>query len=102
MTAVVVDCVRDEQALLELRASWNELASRCAHDSVFLRHEWFDASWQWLRNEPDGVQLAVLCVRADERLIGICPLLLRKRRVHSFTARTLEFLSVPDAQLTNL
>lgn len=90
--------VTEYAALLELRDAWNFLA---AERSVFLRHEWFDAAWQWRKGE-DSTRLLVLCVHGKTGVIGILPLLRRTERVLGMSRRVLEFLAVPDNQLCDL
>lgn len=90
--------VRDYPTFLALRAEWNLLAGR---RSVFLRHEWFDAAWQWRRLSQD-IQLAIVCVRREDRLVGICPLLIRSEGGVPLSRRAIEFLTVPDNQFCDL
>jgi hypothetical protein len=90
--------VVDDAALLELHDEWNALA---AERSVFLRHEWFEAAWQWRKLES-ATHLAILCVRRGERLVGVLPLLNRTERIAGVLRRALEFLTVPDNQLCDI
>ncbi len=91
---VAVDLVADYPDFLALRDDWNILA---ADRSVFLRHEWFDAAWQW-RKQESATRLAVLCVRRGPLLVGILPMLGRIERTGGMVRRVLEFLTVPDNQ----
>lgn len=83
---------------LDLRDAWTRLS---AERSVFLRHEWFDAAWQWRQSE-DTTRLAVVCVHDKTGLIGILPLLQRAERLGGMPRRVLEFLTVPDNQLCDM
>jgi CelD/BcsL family acetyltransferase involved in cellulose biosynthesis len=85
-------------AFLALRDDWNALAGG---RSVFLRHEWFDAAWQWRRLE-EGTRLLILGAYRGERLAGALPLVRRIVRARGVTQRALEFLTVPDVQLCDL
>lgn len=96
--AVTVVPLTDYAQFLALRESWNALA---ADRSVFLRHEWFDAAWQWRRLE-ESARLAILCAYRGARLVGIFPLIARTHRHAGTTRRMLEFLTVPDNQLCDL
>jgi CelD/BcsL family acetyltransferase involved in cellulose biosynthesis len=91
---VAVDLVADYPDFLALRDGWNTLA---ADRSVFLRHEWFDAAWQW-RKHGSATRLAVFCVRRGPLLVGILPMLGRTERAGGTARRVLEFLTVPDNQ----
>lgn len=93
-----VQWVSDYPTFLALRDEWNSVAGR---RSVFLRHEWFDAAWQWRRLSPD-IRLAIACVRQENRLTGICPLLIRSEGSAPLSRRVIEFLTVPDNQLCDL
>jgi CelD/BcsL family acetyltransferase involved in cellulose biosynthesis len=96
--ALAVRRVGDYTGFLELRDDWNALA---ADRSVFLRHDWFDAAWQWRQRET-ATTLAILCVSRGGQLIGILPLLQRSERVQGMSRRVLEFLTVPDNQLCDV
>lgn len=87
--------IGDDSAFLALREDWNRLAALTRADDVFLRHEWFDAAWQWLGHER---RLAILGVEQNGELIGICPLVHGVRSRHHLRIRCLEFLKIPDTQ----
>jgi len=90
-----VVCVKTEEGFQNLAADWNRLASLTDGRSVFLRHEWFDAAWQWIKHD---CTLQIFCVTKVKDVIGICPLVIRKRSYHGIPIRILEPLSVPDTQ----
>ena len=90
--------VESEQEFFALRDAWNGLAKQTgAH--VFLRHEWFSAAWAWIH--PDAA-LFLICVYQDQELIGLCPLVRRRRSQWGMTFRHLEFLTVPDTQCCDI
>lgn len=99
--AAVSPCVADivvieEAAAFEdLKQDWNRLALLTRPDSVFLRHEWFDAAWQWLRREH---ALSVLRVEREGEVIGLCPLVRTRKVRHRLGLRCLEFMTIPDTQ----
>lgn len=96
MTDFIVECVGDEAHFLALRERWNALAATTRPACVFLRHEWFDAAWQWRRNDSE---LRLYCVRRGNETIGIVPCLLRTELRARLPLRVLQFLTVPDTQL---
>src|ERR1019366_8230610 len=53
-----------------LQVEWNELLSRSACDTVFLRWEWIHTWWSIFRKDR---RLFILTVRQDNRLVGIAP-----------------------------
>jgi len=91
-----VTAVTDDAGFAALREQWNALADVSETGTVFLRHEWFDAAWQWLANDCE--RLILLVSRAD-RLIGIWPLVTRRRTQRKIGITAVEFLSVPDTQV---
>ncbi|GMQ88818.1 MAG: hypothetical protein BMS9Abin09_0256 [Gammaproteobacteria bacterium] len=86
--------IRSLGAFHEFRALWNKLAAASSFDSVFVRHEWFDAVLSW-HEDPD---IFIILVYRDERLIGIVPLQCLISQYRGFAFRTLTFLAVPDTQ----
>ncbi|MGB8435955.1 MAG: GNAT family N-acetyltransferase [Burkholderiales bacterium] len=90
----------DETEFLSQRKAWNRLIADDQERRVFLRHEWFDAAWQWRR--LDGYSLRVASFFRDRELIGICPLVLHRSSLGGLPVRKLEFLSVPDTQFCDV
>jgi hypothetical protein len=102
MRPVTVSSVRNQVDLLDLRDAWNGLLSRASLDSVFLRHEWFDAAWRWLQAAKHPPELMVLCVHDAESLLGICPLMRTRRVVRFVNVRSVELVTIPDTQLADI
>ncbi len=94
-----VERIDDETRFQASRDDWNTLATQASRDSVFLRHEWFDATWQWRKADST---LHIFCVRRGGKLIGICPLVARKSRRYGIPVRVVEFLTVPDTQFCDV
>jgi CelD/BcsL family acetyltransferase involved in cellulose biosynthesis len=92
-------CVTNEGRFKALAVEWNRLADAADASSVFLRHEWFEAVWSWLKQD---CELLVLCVRRNGILLGICPLVRRQRKRRSLPVRAIEFLSVSDTQACDI
>ena len=76
---------------------------RLRRPSPFLTHEWFDAAWQWRKQDA---QLHVLCCMRGQDLVGVLPLLRPLPRqtssVEAGDSRTLKFLAVPDTQVCDV
>lgn len=89
--------VRDEAGFDALHADWNRLCAAMPQATVFQRHEWHGAAWQWQRHTHT---LAIAVVETAGVPIGIAPL--AATRVAAGRAlpglRVLEFLAVPDSQ----
>ena len=93
-----IQWLSDYSSFLPLHAKWNRLVG---DRSVFLRHEWFDAAWQWRRCSPD-THPAIICVWQGDVLIGVCPLLTRIEQHATVGRRVIEFLAVPDNQVCDI
>ena len=78
-----------------LHRDWNALQADTVEDSVFLRHEWFDAAWLW--QDPATRPLVLAWYRAG-RLTGAAALALWPERRGGLPLRALGFLTVPDTQ----
>ena len=84
--------ISDEQGFCALRGEWNALLDASHSRSPFLKWEWMHAWWNHLRGTAT---LYLITVPSNGRLIGIAPLVHRKRRVAE-PAR-LEFLGAGKA-----
>jgi CelD/BcsL family acetyltransferase involved in cellulose biosynthesis len=95
-----VKLITNQSEFEKLSADWNELADKTMAHSLFLRHEWFYAAWQWRKND---CSLNILCTYNDNNeLIGICPFILETQKNHLFTFQVLKFLTVPDTQFCDI
>lgn len=89
---------RSESEFQDHHRSWNALADQMPDSSVFLRHEWFDAAWQWAREDSE---LYIIAIRDGDRIIGIAPLI-RRRIAARLPYDKLLFLTVPDTQVCDI
>ena len=96
---VQVELVTEEMSFSNMHNAWNELAAKVGNSNVFLRHEWFDAVWQWKQNESS---LYIVCVYKGSVLIGILPLTKTKSRKNYITLSKLTYLDIPDTQFCDL
>jgi CelD/BcsL family acetyltransferase involved in cellulose biosynthesis len=94
-----LEVVSDAGSFEALASEWNALAERMRPASVFLRHEWFDACWQWRALDSE---IHLLCLRRGDLLVGILPLARRRMRRRGVAATMLEPLAVPDTQRFDL
>lgn len=97
---LAVRWITDEAEFLALREPWNRLVPAARGRDLFLRHEWFDAAWQWRKDERCALRIAL--VSRGAQLIAICPLVLQATQHGRLPARRLEFLTVPDTQFCDL
>ncbi len=88
----------DEHAFQACRQQWNRLSGLMPQSSVFLRHEWFDAAWQWARSDS---QLYIIAIFEGDSLIGIAPMV-SLHRPGSPGHTALSFLTVPDTQMCDI
>lgn len=94
-----VECIDNETKFAALKAEWNVLAACSRRPSIFLRHEWFEAAWQWRRLDSS---LRILRVHSGAETVALCPFVLRPLRRYGMRLRALEFLTVPDTQLCDI
>lgn len=93
-----ITAIRDYPHFTALREDWNRLAAAHPAPSRFLSFEWTDAAWQWCRHEGSPL---ILAATAGGRLVGLLPLLERRRRRAGLGGR-LQSLAVPDNQAWDL
>lgn len=69
-----VRVVDDTTGLAELREEWEALESRDPHASYYVRHRFVTAWWRSFDTHRDDVELHVLYVSNNDRLVAIVPL----------------------------
>jgi hypothetical protein len=92
-----VATVTSAAAFAALEERWNDLASRCVPSSVFHRHEWYSAAWEWRHRDS---RLSLLLAERNDELVGILPLIRSSQDRRG--DRGLELLTVPDTQSADL
>jgi CelD/BcsL family acetyltransferase involved in cellulose biosynthesis len=93
--AIDIHVVGDERGLDELQGPWRELLQSSASDRFFLTWEWLRTWWATCHG---GRALFVVTVRAEGRLIGLAPFMLRRRTVVPWRPLpVVEFLGAGDA-----
>lgn len=93
-----VERIADENHFYSLAEDWAQLYQ---HDgrSIFLRHEWFEAAWQWAKRDSE---CWLISVHQRDKLVGVLPLVRRRSQYYGFPFYKLEFLTVPDSQLCDV
>jgi CelD/BcsL family acetyltransferase involved in cellulose biosynthesis len=94
-----VKVINEPVSFRRISEDWNQLVTSSPSESLFLRHEWFDAAWEWLKQD---FLMRILCVYRNEKVIGILPLVMRRKRVHGLRLNVYESFGVPDTQLFDL
>jgi CelD/BcsL family acetyltransferase involved in cellulose biosynthesis len=97
--AAEVALVADESAFAALRPAWNAIAAQRPDLSVFARHEWFDAAWQWRK---DGAGLNVLTWADRGQVRAILPMVVHGLKGRAGGVREFSLLTVPDTQVCDL
>jgi CelD/BcsL family acetyltransferase involved in cellulose biosynthesis len=77
-TDVTVRTISTSAELARLRDSWDALVLAMPRPSPFLLHEWVSAWWQ--QAEPDGWELAAHVAQRGDRVVGVLPLAVRRKR----------------------
>lgn len=70
--------ITDRDDFRALRPAWNELLQACPSRNLFTTHAWL---FNWWTHFGDGAALRLVTLYDAERLVGIAPLTLYKRRL---------------------
>lgn len=95
MSKIESTCITAEADFLDLADEWNALAAKTDANSVFYRHEWFEAAWCWVKARAE---LSILKITRDNDLIGIFPLVRTAAKSGGINTVALEYLAIPDTQ----
>lgn len=87
--------VREYPQFVGLKEEWNGLLVKRSRPSIFLKHEWFDAAWQWCQHTS---AMRLLCVSRDRNLIAIAPFSATRARKYFIPHTQLSIIQVPDSQ----
>jgi CelD/BcsL family acetyltransferase involved in cellulose biosynthesis len=82
-----VEAVTDYRSLIALGPVWTDLAEEAGLDHPFLSHEFVCAWWE---SFGAGRELRVLLAKANNRIIGIAPLMLSRARMYGLDLRCLQ------------
>jgi len=90
--------ITDIREFDSFRSAWNRIVDASADPNIFLRHEWFDAAWQW-RSSRSALHLVAL--QRDGALAAVLPLCATRNRAGPFRVCELGFITVPDTQFSD-
>jgi CelD/BcsL family acetyltransferase involved in cellulose biosynthesis len=85
--AFSIETVTDYRSFLDLRSTWNDLATAAGIDHPFLSFEWVQTWWECFGR---GNALFVVVVKDRSGPIGIAPLMLSHGRMYGLRVRQLE------------
>ncbi len=94
-TPIDVEIHTSESAFQLLCKEWNELAAHQNPSSLFFYFQWFDAAWEWKKQDS---MLKIIIVRSSAGIIAIAPFTTRAVPLFGIKIHQLEFLTVPDTQ----
>ena len=83
-----IEEINDLQRLADYRLLWNLLLSQTPEANFFQSFDWLQAYWQHYGHDQ---QLRVLLVWADEELVGILPLVVRREPSRAGRLRVLTY-----------
>ena len=73
---------------------WNSLLFKNETNTIFLTHQWISC---WMNSLGESKELFVLTARENNRLVGIAPLLIWRKKYILGTARTLDFIGMGES-----
>ena len=86
--------VHSFQEFLNLKDKWNTLLERSENDTIFLTWEWLKL---WLETFQKDSKLCILLgYIGQNELVGIAPLMVRKRIMLGLSVRSVEFIGSGD------
>ena len=88
--ATTVAWLRASAALRELESAWRDLESRVSRRTVLSTYD-YNATWYRHYAGRDGADALVGVAYRDETLVGVAPLVLRRRRVGRMPLLSVEF-----------
>jgi CelD/BcsL family acetyltransferase involved in cellulose biosynthesis len=89
------ETIRTSAEVDALAAEWDELVRGMPRPSPFLLHGWL---MEWWLHYGEGARLAVVTARRDGRLVGVAPMMVRRRG----SARVARFLGGHESALADL
>jgi LmbE family N-acetylglucosaminyl deacetylase/CelD/BcsL family acetyltransferase involved in cellulose biosynthesis len=92
---VETDIITTSAGLDQIREEWEELETRDPHAPYYVTHRFVSAWWEAHQESPE-IDLYVVCVRNNQRLVGIAPFAIRERRREGQVRRALTFASHGD------
>ena len=82
--------ITEYQEFLALQPEWTELLKTSQHNRIFLTHQWFLCWWETFGR---GLDLFILAVYYNNKLSGIAPLCVHKRRYRAIPVKLIQFMA---------
>ena len=90
----MLEIIRIDNLLKITPREWNDLLSQNETNAIFLTHQWISC---WMNSLGESKELFVLAAKEDDRLVGIAPLMIWRKKYTLGTARTLEFIGMGES-----
>jgi len=97
--AITVSCISSIEELQDLRGPWDALLRQSSANHLFLSHDWVCT---WWKHFGGNRRLFTLVFRRDDRILGIAPMLLERRRRRGIPVRQIGLLLNGCAQQSGL
>jgi CelD/BcsL family acetyltransferase involved in cellulose biosynthesis len=86
------EIIKELKRLQNLEMEWRDLLNESLTNTIFLTWEWITSWWNVFKNQS---KLFVIAIRDnDGRLVGIAPLMIRKRQFYGFPVQELTFIGI--------
>ena len=85
-----IEVVSDIESFRRLEPVWDCLLEQSNADHPFVTFAWV---WTWWECFGAGRSLYILVIKEGERIVGIAPLMLTRKRIYGARLRCLEFLA---------
>ena len=85
-----VRIITEYQDFLALQFKWTDLLKTSHHNRIFLTHQWFQCWWETFGR---GLNLFILAVYDNDKLLGIAPLCVHKCRYRGMPVRQFQFMA---------
>jgi CelD/BcsL family acetyltransferase involved in cellulose biosynthesis len=95
---ITVTRMEDTRTFEALRNDWTTLLNDSGEKDIFLTWEWLFAWWKNFGQHPSN-QLWLLTVRDEDRLIGIAPFMLNRKKKFLVSLRRLENIGNPECDV---
>ncbi len=85
-----IKVIRNLEELSKYKEVWNKILADNQNTNPFLEYDWIENWWNYL-----GIRhsLFIIILKVKERVVGICPFMIRKRRLF----REITFVGYPEA-----
>ena len=91
MRKYVIKLIDNIESFQKIEEEWNDLLSRCVHESIFSRYDYNYIAWKYFHKKNDS--LFIILFYQDDILQAIAPFCITRQKIYGIPVRRIDYIA---------